>query len=185
MKKILCLPVLVLALAGCTGTSEEMEAALAFRSKLLGAERVTFQAEISADYIDHVEQFTLNCSADSAGALTFEVAEPKEIAGITGTVVGEQGTLTFDDTILAFPLMADERLSPVSGPWVIMKALRSGYITSCGMEGELLHITVDDSYADDALTLEIWISGETVVAAEIAWQGRRQMTMELEGFAFG
>lgn len=185
MKKILCLPVLILALAGCSSTSEEMEAALAFRSKLLGARSVTFRAEISADYIDHVEQFTLNCATDSAGALSFEVAQPEEIAGITGTVTGESGTLRFDDTILAFPLMAEERLSPVSGPWVMMKALRSGYITSCAVEGELLHITVDDSYEDDALTLEVWLSGETVVAAEIAWQGRRQMTMEVEDFAIG
>lgn len=185
MKKILCLPVLILALAGCTAGSEEMEAALAFRSKLLGAQSVTFQAEISADYIDHVERFTLDCRTDSAGALTFEVAEPEEIAGITGTVVGETGTLTFDDTILAFPLMADDYLSPVSGPWIMMKALRSGYITSCAVEGELLRVTVDDSYADDALTLEVWLSRETIVASEISWQGRRQMTMEIEEFVFG
>lgn len=183
MKRMLCVLMLILVLAGCTSTSGEMEAALAFRSALLGAQSVTFEARISADYIDHVEAFTLNCRTDAAGALRFEVAEPEEIRGITGTVVGEEGTLTFDDTILAFPLMADDRLSPVSGPWVMMKALRSGYITACVMEGELLHITVDDSYADDALTLEIWLQGETVAAAEISWQGRRQMTMEIEGFS--
>ena len=182
MKKLICLPVLVLALAGCSAGSAELEEALAFRSAILGAQKVSFQAQISADYIAHVEQFTLNCTADSAGAVTFEVAEPEEISGITGTVAGTEGTLNFDDTILAFPLMADERLSPVSGPWVMMKALRSGCITSCGQEGELLRVTVDDSYEDDALTVEVWLSGQEIVAAEISWQGKRQMTMEIEGF---
>lgn len=183
MKRLMFLPVLMLALAGCTSTNAEMEEALAFRSAVLGAQSVAFQAEIAADYIDHVERFSLNCRTDSAGALTFQVAEPEEISGITGTVAGEEGTLTFDDTVLAFPLMADERLSPVSGPWMMIKALRSGYITACVREGELLHLTVDDSYSDDALTLEIWIQGKEVEACEISWQGRRQMTMEIEDFS--
>lgn len=182
MKKILCLTALVLALTGCTAADGEMEEALAFRSKCLGAERITFQAEISADYIDHVEQFTLDCSADTAGALSFTVAEPEEIAGITGTVAGERGTLTFDDTILAFPLMDDGHLSPVSGPWVMLSAVRAGYITSCAREGELLRVTVNDSYADDALTVDVWLQGDTIVAAEIAWRGRRQMTLEIGAF---
>lgn len=184
MKKILCLLASMLMLTGCSADAE-MEAALAFRSKLLGAQSVTFEAEIRADYIDHVEEFTLNCRTDSAGALTFSVEEPEEISGITGTVAGEEGTLTFDGTVLAFPMMADDRLSPVSGPWVMMKALRTGYITACAREGELLHLTVDDSYADDALTLEIWLEEDQVKACEIAWQGRRQMTMEIEDFLPG
>ena len=175
----------VLMLAGCSLGKGEMEEALAFRSKILGAARVIFEAEISADYIDRLEEFDLQCETDSAGVLTFRVTEPEEIAGITGTVAGEEGTLTFDDTVLGFPLLADDRLSPVSGPWVMMKALRSGCITGVVREGEMLHITVDDSYADDALTLEIWIEGDEVDACEIGWKGRRQMTMDIGDFRIG
>lgn len=182
MKRMFCLA-LAFFLTGCAPGSEEMEEALALRSAILGANSVRFSAEITADYIDHAEQFTLECATDSAGALSFRVEEPEEIQDITGTVTGEQGTLTFDDTILAFPLMADDNLSPVSGPWVMMKALRSGYIQSCAKDGKMLHITASDSYSGDALTVEIWVEENQVVSAEIAWQGRRQMTLRIEDFS--
>lgn len=162
--------------------NRDMEQALAFRSRLLGASAVTFDARITADYGDHVEQFTLGCRTDEAGALAFTVLHPAGISGITGTVAGQQGSLTFDDTVLAFPLLAQDRLSPVSGPWVVMQALRSGYITSAGREGELLRLTVNDSYAEDPLTLELWLSGDTVTAAEIGWRGMRQLTLCIENF---
>lgn len=184
MKKILCLLVSAWMLTGCSSDAL-LEQALAFRGRLLGAQNVTFEAEIRADYIDHVEEFTLNCRTDSGGGLTFSVTEPEEISGITGGITGEEGQLSFDGTVLAFPMMASDRLCPVSGPWVMMKALRTGYITSCAGEGALLHLTVDDSYADDALTLEIWLEGDQVKACEIAWQGMRQMTMEIEDFLMG
>ena len=185
MKRILWTLIPVVLLTGCAMGKGEMEEALAFRSKLLGADGVSFEAEISADYIDRIEEFDLNCETDSAGTLTFRVTEPEDIAGIPGTVAGEEGTLTFDDTVLAFPMLVDDRLSPVSGPWVMMKALRSGYITAVVREGEKLRITVDDSYADDALTLEIWIEGDEVDACEIGWKGRRQMSMDIGEFHIG
>lgn len=185
MKNVLWTLIPIVLLTGCSLGKGEMEEALAFRSRILGADSVTFEAEISADYIDRIEEFDLSCETDAAGALTFRVTGPEEIAGITGTVTGEEGTLTFDDTMLAFPFLADDRLSPVSGPWVMMKALRSGYITAVAREGEKLRITVDDSYADDAMTLEIWIEGDEVDACEVGWKGRRQMTMDIGDFQIG
>lgn len=182
MKRFLLLPVLVLALAGCSLDGEEMEDALALRSKLLGAQNVRFSAQVTADYGDSVEEFTLDCTSDPEGTVSFSVSRPEVISGVSGTVSGQEGTLVFDDQILAFPLMAQDRLPPLSGPWLMMKALRSGYITACVREGELLHITVNDSYADDAFTLEVWTDGDRVVSAEVAWQGRRALSMVLENF---
>ena len=185
MKKILWTLIPIVLLTGCTMGGNEMEEALAFRSRILGAEHISFEAEISADYIDRLEEFDLSCRTDAAGALAFRVTEPEAIVGITGTVTGEEGTLTFDDTVLAFPLLADDRLSPVSGPWVMMKALRSGCITAVVREGEKLHLTVDDSYGDDPLTLEIWIGEDGVDESEISYRGRRQMTMDIGDFRIG
>lgn len=185
MRRYLCLLPLALMLTGCMGSNQELEESLALRSKILGANTVTFEAEISADYGDRVEEFSMECRTDSAGKLRFTVSEPEEISGISGSVAGEAGTLEFDDTVLAFPLMAQERISPVSGPWLMMKALRTGYITACAREGEALRLTVDDSYADDALTLEIWIEGDEVDCCEIAWRGKRALAMEIESFVIG
>lgn len=183
MKRWLSLAVLVPALfAGCGRENPAMAAALELRGRCLGAEGLTFRAEITAQYIDTQESFTLECSADADGTLTFRAAAPEEIAGITGSVSGERGALTFDDTVLAFPLTAQESVSPVQGPWILIKALRTGCITAVGQEGELLHITVDESYADDALTVDLWARDGAVVGAEISKDGRRCLVMTVEGF---
>lgn len=182
MKRVLPVLAVVLLLTGCMQTDGAMNEALALRSAVLGGGEITFDAEITVDYIDTVEEFTLSCSVDAGGVVTFAVTEPETISGIMGNVSGQEGALTFDGQILAFPLMADDRLSPISAPWILMSALRGGNITACVREGELLHITVDDSYAEDALTLEVWAEDGALVAAEIAWQGRRMVSMELENY---
>ncbi len=182
MKRIVVLFLTMILLTGCGGAGDEMDAALQLRSQCLGAQTVSFRAEMTADYIDTMEQFTLSCEADSDGVITFCVEEPEEISGITGTVSGQEGALTFDEKMIAFPLMADERLSPISGPFVMMKALRSGVITACVREDEQLHVTINDSYSDDPLTVEIWAQDDQIKAAEISWQGRRFLSMQIEEY---
>lgn len=184
MKRLIPLA-LAFVLCACTGEDPQMAQALELRSRILGAAQVRFEAALTADYIDTAEVFTLNCTVDPAGKLSFSVAEPEVIQGITGTVSGTEGALTFDDTVLAFPLMAGDRLSPAAGPWVMMKALREGCITACAREEALLRITIDDSYADDALTVDLWVENGAVEEAEISWQGKRILVMEIEDFAIG
>lgn len=178
------LPLLLIFLTGCSGADRDMEEALAFRSRCLGASSITFEAEIRADYITQAEEFSLACSADREGRMTFRVLEPEEITGIGGSVSAE-GEVTFDDVVLAFPLMADGRLSPLSGPWVLLRAIRSGAIVSVAREGELLHLTIDDSYADNALTVDLWLENGEPEEAEIAWEGRRCLTMTVDDFVAG
>lgn len=176
-------PLLVVLLMGCAGPDPAMEAALALRTGCLSAQTVTFQADVRADYITEYEDFSLECQADRDGNVAFRVLEPEEIADIRGTVRGAEGTVEFDDTVLAFPLLAEGRLSPVSGPWVLMQAIRSGCILAAGQEGELIHVTIDDSYADNALTVDIWLEEGKVEEAEIAWEGRRVLSMTFDDFS--
>lgn len=181
MKRLL--PLMLIFLMGCSGSDPAMDAALRLRTQCLGAQSISFEAEIRADYIDRVECFDLRCTFDQEGTMSFSVEEPEEIAGISGTVTGTEGTVGFDGTVLGFPLMADGRLSPLSAPWVLMKALREGAIVCAGQEGELLHLTVDDSYADNALTVDIWLEDGEICEAEIAWEGRRCVTMTVDDFS--
>lgn len=184
MKRLLGLLMMVVMLGGCASVDQEMEQALAIRGQILSS-GCAFRCEITADYIDTVEQFTLDCTVDVSGELSFTVVEPESIQGITGTVNAQEGALTFDDTVLAFPLMADDRLSPISGPWILIHTLRSGCITAVTGEGEGLHLTIDDSYADDALTLEIWTDARGFpTAGEISWQGQRVVSMGVEDFRY-
>jgi len=161
-----------------------MDRAMALRSKLLlqGAE---FDAQITADYGDKMYTFSVSCIVDPQGKLYFTVNEPQSIAGIEGTLSSEGGKLTFLDQALAFPELADGQITPVCAPWVLMNTLRSGYLTSCAKEGEGLRLSIDDSYKDDALHLDIWLDGQDApVRGEILWQGRRILSMEVKNFRF-
>lgn len=182
MRKIVPLVLLGLLLSGC-GSDKGMEQALELRSRI-NSSGCSFRCEITADYIDHYEEFELDCRTEPDGSVAFVVAEPESIAGIRGSVSGTDGTLEFEDLVLAVPLMADERISPVAAPWLLVNTLRSGCITASVREGERLHLTIDDSYGEDPLTLEIWVEEGEIEACEIAWRGRRLLTMELEDFVF-
>lgn len=178
---VLCLPLLLL---GCAAENSTMERALALRMKLQNA-AFAFQTTITADYGDKTYAFTMDCTADQEGNVTFQVVEPASIAGITGKISQGSGKLTFDDQVLAFDILADDLISPVSGPWVLVKSLRSGYLTSSGEEGELLRLAIDDSYREDALNLDIWLDGEDIPKrCEVLWQGRRLLSMEVKEFRY-
>ena len=181
----LCGVVLILLcfLSGCSGQSEELQQGLDLRGALLKASGCNFDATVTADYGDKLYTFVMTCQADSQGNLTFTVAEPKTLAGITGQIAGDGGKLTFDDTALYFPLMADDQITPVSAPWVFLKTLRGGCITSAGTEDGRVRLSIDDSYEDDAMHLDIWLDGQKLPQrAEIVYDGRRILSLEVSNF---
>ena len=161
-----------------------MEQAIAFREKLLGAQNCQFQADVTADYGDSVHQFSMSCEGDSEGNLAFEILQPESIAEIKGRISGEGGHIEFEDKSLFFPLMTDDLLTPASAPWIFMKTLRSGYIRAAGVEDSYLRLTVDDSYADDALMLDIWMESDRPARADILQNGRRILSLEVTSFSY-
>ena len=182
MKKISALVLVLMLLSGCSGKQKELEQAMTLRAKLL-ASQCCFEAKITADYGDKLYVFTMQCEGDTRGDLSFTVLEPESISGIAGVISKEGGKLTFDDTALAFPLMADDQLTPVSAPWILLKTLRGGYLRSANTEEELLHLTIDDSYEEDALQLDIWLNGDSQpVQADILYDGRRILTLQVSNF---
>ena len=156
---------------------------MALRAKLLGCGTCTFDVTVTADYGDELYTFGMACAGDSAGDLAFTVTAPESIAGITGKFAGEKGLLTFDDFALEFPRLTDDQITPVSGPWILLKTLLGGYLTSCGADGDYLMVTINDSYEDDALTLDIWLDSENCpIRGEILYDNRRIVTMDIENF---
>lgn len=183
MKQACVLLVLAVILSGCSGVSTELERGMVLRSKILKAEQVSFQVDIAADYGDSLQLFSMECLSDIQGNVTFEVTAPETIAGITGTISQGEGKLTFDDTALYFTLLTDDQLNPASAPWIFMKTLRSGYLTSAGMENDMLRLTIDDSYADDALQLDIWLDEYDIPQrVEICYDGRTILTLAVRDF---
>lgn len=183
MKRLVCVAMIVLLLTGCGGGNEELDRVMALRAELLASDGCTFEAKITADYGDKTYHFEMDCLANEQGGISFSVISPDSIAGITGTVSAEGGKLTFDDEVLAFELLADGQVTPVSAPWLLVKTLRGGYVTSCGRDGDSLRVSIDDSYEEDALHLDIWLDGSDVPQrAEIIWKERRILSLELENF---
>ena len=183
MKRLTGLVLALFLLWGCAA-NDGMDRAMALRTKFQST-GCRFRATVSADYGDMIHTFVLDCAADAGGYVTFTVAAPDTISGITGKLTGESGFLTFDAEVLAFDLLADGQLSPVSAPWILVSTLRGGYLRSCAEAESGWHLTIDDSYAENAMQVDIWLDGESIpTGAEILWQGRRILTLKVENFEF-
>ena len=182
MRRFLPMILLTFLLVGCS-RSGNIEPAISLRDKLLQANGCCFRAIITADYGEHIYSFKMDCQSDEKGNIHFSVLEPETISGITGEIDGEGGKLTFFEKILAFPLLADEQLTPVSVPWLLVRTLRGGYIGAGGRDGDLYKVQMDDSYEDDPLRVDVWFNdmGDPV-HCDFLWNNRRILTAKIEEF---
>lgn len=183
MGRLAGLLVALVMLTGCAQTNEALDRGMALRAKLLGSSGCRFDATITADYGDKTYCFGVSCTSDTQGNVTFTVTDPETIAGIRGRIGGDGGKLTFDDEALAFELLADGQVTPVSAPWLLVRTLQGGYVTSCALEGDMVRLSIDDSYEADALHLDIWLGeGDLPVRADISFRDRRILSLEVKDF---
>ena len=172
-------------LCGCHTADSDLDAALALRKKLSSGAGCSFLAEITADYGDSVYTFELECESSENGDLRFSVVSPDTISGISGTLSETGGQMDFDNEVLAFPMMVEGEISPVSAPWLMLHSLLGGYIRGCGADGEGVKIIIDDSYAQEPLQVDLWLNSQQLPkGCEIMWQGRRIMSINIKSFAF-
>lgn len=184
MKNIAVCMILCMLLCGCSG-KQQIEQAVDFRNRLTSSAGCKFVCTTTADYVEKLYSFTMDCSFDSAGNMTFSVIHPDSISGISGEIDQAGGKLTFDEQALAFELMADGYITPVGAPWLFVKTLRSGYIQSCSQEEDGFRITYNDSYKEEALQVDVWMNKELVpVFCEILWKGRRILSLEVSNFSY-
>ena len=185
MKRMIWLLGVMVVLTGCSQENRDLAAAMKMREELLSAQGCAFHARVTADYGDSLNSFSMDCRGDSSGNLDFEITEPQTIAGIRGTISDQGGSIAFEDQALYFPLLTDDQLTPASAPWIFLKTLRSGCITAVCREEELLRLTIDDSYEEDALKLDIWLRDEKVpIRGDVLYDGKRILTIEAENFVF-
>lgn len=183
MKKVIAMLLASVLLCGCCAESD-LSSALNLRSKLQ-EHRVSFDVDISADYGEEIYTFSLSCQTEEGGDLRFCVKQPESIVGIEGVVREKTGELIFDDQVLAFPTLADGYITPVGAPWVLLRGLRSGYLKSASKEQGNLRCAIDDTYAEDAVHIDVWLSAEDVpVRADLLYKGRRYITLNVTNFRF-
>jgi len=185
MRRLLAAVLTVFLLAGCSGADQVLDKAMSMREMLLSSQGCAFDTEITADYGDKLHTFAMQCRTDAEGTLSFTVSAPETIAGITGSISAGEGRLTFDEHALVFELLADGQVTPVSAPWLLIKTLRSGYLSACAKTETGLRISIDDSYENDALHLDIWTDDAcNPVYSEILWQGRRVVSLKVKNFTY-
>lgn len=184
MKRFAAAVICVILLLGCGKIHNGMDGAISFRQRLVSSEQCRFDCMITADYGSQIYTFSMECSFDNSGTMTFCVQQPESIQGISGKIEAGNGLLTFDDQALSFPLLADGYLSPVSAPWFFVKALRGGYIHSCTLTEEGYQLTLNDSYEERPLQLTIWTDEDySPNSCEFLWDGRRILSLVVRNFS--
>ena len=185
MRRVFAFVLTVMTLFGCSKNSETIEPGLKLREQLLNSKGCSFEAKITADYGDELYSFSMQCSFDSVGNLSFTVNEPESINGISGTVSLEGGRIAFDDKVVAFPLLTDDQLTPISSPWLFMNTLRGGYLRACEETKNEIHLIYDDSYESDALQVDVYITEKYVpIHGEFLFRGRRIITIDVTNFKY-
>lgn len=184
MKKVMVLLATILLFSGCSGTKEIQNDLLKIRNELSGKE-YAFLACIHADFGENTYDFKLDCHFDADGNMTFTVTSPTTISGITGKIDAAGGALTFDDKAVAFCVLADGQVSPVCTPWLVMKALRSGFLSSWAQENGGTILSIDDSFEGAGASFRVLISKQLhPQSAEVLWEGRCILSMTVENFRY-
>lgn len=183
MRRLPVVFLLVIFLSGCNKSESKLNRAMKLRDAILKCESCSFTTVITADYGDKIHTFKMSCTTGSDGDMTFEVIEPGTISGITGSFSKDTGMLTFDDQVLMFEMLADDQITPISAPWLMMQTLKSGFINACGQDGQNLRIQIDDSYYGDSLHADIWVDeNNSPIRAEFLWRGKRIVSIDVADF---
>ena len=179
MKKVLSAVLLVLFMFGCSNEAEYTDDILSLRNILNDGKSCQFTAAVSADYGESIYTFSAACTTDAKNNMKVTVIEPNSIAGVCGTISAESGALVFDDHVLAFEMIADGIITPISTPWLLMKALRGGYISSYSAES----VRVDDTFRGCEFTAEVRFDEHgDPNEAEFIWNGKRIVSMTINDF---
>lgn len=180
--KLIVAVMVVCMLCGCSSGNSALDRAVQLREELLAADTCSFDVFVTAHYPNAVYQFELSCTVNN-GKLRFAVTSPETIHGICGEISENDADLSFDDTVLAFPIMAEDRLTPVSAPWIFYNTLRSGYLAACTETEDGLTISIDDSFLENPLHLQIRTNvNEIPVYAEIYHQDKMVISLDVSNF---
>lgn len=183
MKVFIAALLIISTFCGCSTKDDAWNQALNLRKKLLSATACSFSTEISADYGDIIHTFQMDCSVDGLGNLDFSVTAPESIAGICGSITQDGASLTFEDKALAFPMQADDQISPVCSPWLFMNALRGGYLSGCAEDDTGLCLYIDDSFRDYPLRFEVYADSDTIPThVDFVWENNRILSLNIKNF---
>lgn len=190
-KRLLCVPMILLLLAGCAdgGVSEAEQLALSVRGSCLEASAWTAQVAVTADYGQRVYQYDLTAAWDGEET-TLTVTAPETVAGITARTAGESGFLEYDGLVLETGPLDEEGLDPVSAVPLLWEQARSGYLMTCSLDedGKLrLDCGDPEEVPGTGREVTLWFTPDTntLTAGEIRVDGFRVIRCDYTNFTMG
>lgn len=187
MKKSLCflLAVLLLSFGGCRSEDQILSDALKFRTDLIREGACRFQGEITANFGETEDHFTVDCKVTSDGAAELTVVEPECIRGICATVTEGGGRLSFEGLAMEFGLLAQERFSPVALPALVVESWSKAYISAAGYEGECYRVTYENGYDSDTIKIDTWYEKKLPFYVEVCYNNIQVIKMNITAFSWG
>ncbi|MBQ1411457.1 MAG: hypothetical protein IIY94_09295 [Oscillospiraceae bacterium] len=183
-RRLLAVPMMLclcLLCACADGGNEPLQAALDYRTELLGQGGCAFELEAQADTGEMVWALTLSCALDAAGNGTVTVLAPESIAGISAVCEDGGASLRYEDLALGLGTLPDTELSPAQAPGRLVRAWAEAWINSAGAEqdGTLA------CYEDGDLTVLTWFNGEGIpTRAELAVNGQLRFSAQIRNFSW-
>lgn len=183
MNRLISLLLVVIVLTGCSANTNGINDVVTLRNNLQNSSGCSFDVSVTTDYGDSLSSFALSCNYDKQQNLEITVLKPETISNIKCKISGEKGQLTFDEEVVVFEMIADGQITPISTPWLLMKALSGAYINATANEKEGMLVRLDDSFNGTLYSVDLWLDENDVPKlAEIIWEGKRIVSMTISNF---
>ena len=165
-------------LAGCGPTRDAREFE-AWRARIAAAEKITFDAAITAHWEDAATTFTVRVE-HRGGETMAEITAPEPIAGIAFHRSSETDWLVFDDLILDLDAGHINAVAPCEAPARLLAAILDGMPRSFGRDGDGSIVALE---GQDGENVTLWRSPDgTPYRAEIERGGVTELTMKIENW---
>lgn len=190
MRKLISVPMITLCLllSGCSAGKEQVSAE-DLRKPYLEAEGCTMAARISCDWDGLLWEGTVKCDYIPGGDSVVEVIEPEILAGVKA-IVGEDFSLSYEDTVLNIAPITPEEMTPADCLPRLMDALREGWLLEenkeVWQETDCIRMTVDQSGEQRKIFSTFWLrtADALPLRAEVLVEEKTIFTVEFTEFAF-
>lgn len=184
MRRVFCFFLLCFLCTACASEEELLSPAIEFRTELVQAGGCSFTADVTADFTDSIQAFSLDCTSDDADRVYMTVTAPETLAGITATATQDGGQITYDGMAMDFGLLANGNVIPAAAPAIIHTCWTGEYISSAGQEGELYRVTFEKDFDEKKLIVDTWFEKSIPICAEICYNGERIIKIAISNFSF-
>lgn len=178
----------LLLLTGCSpgSRSQDGEAlALTIRGEYLSMTDCTAKATVTADYGQRVYSYQMDVAL-ADGETTLAITAPDTVAGITAKLTGKDSRLEYDGLSVETGALNPDGLTPVSAVPALLEAARSGYITACSIQDNLLRVDCADpeQKAGTGTEITLWFDPQShdLAGGEIFSEGHRVILLEFSEF---